>query len=155
MACNPWSTLSFQILLSRMKNTPFSTEASIQALVRGFQERTLPKVQWTHEAHLVTALWYHKNYSALEAICYLRSGIISYNISVGGKNTPEDGYHETMTLFWCRTVNQFVEANRGLSLVELVDKFLNSEMALKEYPLRFYTRERLFSLQARATYIAV
>ncbi len=136
-----------------MKNTPFTTEAAIQALVHGFQERTLPKEEWTHEAHLVTAIWYHVNYSALESICYLRSGIIAYNISVGGKNTPQDGYHETMTLFWCKTIHQFVEDNRKLSLVGMVEKFLNSEMARKEYPMRFYTRERLFSLEARAKFI--
>lgn len=136
-----------------MKNTPFGTEEEILEVVNGFRARTLPKEQWTHHAHLVTALWFHVNYNPLEAICYLRSGIIEYNASVGGKNTSEDGYHETLTLFWCDTIRSFVAANPGLSLVDLAQRFLSSEMASKEYPLKFYTRERLFSLEARATYI--
>lgn len=145
--------IPFGLALPVMKNTPFGTEADILAVVQGFQNRTLPKESWTHEAHLVTALWYHVNHSPLEAVCYLRSGIIAYNVSVGGKNTPQDGYHETMTLFWCRTIHQFVQANPRLPVIKLVDKFLKSEMASKEYPLKFYSRERLFSLEARALWV--
>ena len=95
-------------------NAAFGTQADILNVVRGFEDRTLPKEQWTHEAHLVTAVWYHANYSADEAICFLRSGIIAFNLAKGGKNTPQDGYHETLTLFWCKTVNDFVSAHQGL-----------------------------------------
>ncbi|MBL7850086.1 MAG: hypothetical protein JNN04_04235 [Cyclobacteriaceae bacterium] len=137
-----------------MKNTPFGTEAGIFDVVAGFRDRTLPKEKWTHEAHLVTAIWFHVNHTPEEAICYLRSGIITYNDSVGGKNTPTDGYHETMTLFWCRTISAFVAANRQLSLVDLCARFLASEQATKEYPLRFYSREVLFSAKARAIWVA-
>lgn len=137
-----------------MKKSLFGSESEIMAVVDGFRKRTLPKERWTHEAHLVTGVWYHVNHSDLEAICYLRTGIAAYNESTGGKNTPEDGYHETMTLFWCKTISEFVAANRGLSLVALCQKFLASEQATKEYPLRFYARDVLFSLKARATWVA-
>jgi hypothetical protein len=136
-----------------MENTPFDTEAGILEVAEGFRDRTLPKERWTHEAHLVTAVWYHVNYAPLEAICYLRSGIIAYNESVGGKNTPTDGYHETLTLFWCQTIAAFVASNRQRSLVDLCAAFLHSEQAKKEYPLAFYSREVLFSLKARATWV--
>lgn len=136
-----------------MKNTPFCTDASIQDLVTGFQNRTLPKEQWTHEAHLVTAIWFHVHHSPDEAIACLRSGIITYNDSLGGKNTPTDGYHETMTLFWCRVVSKFVAGHRHLPLVELCERFLSSEQANKDYPLKFYSRDVLFSVKARATWV--
>lgn len=136
-----------------MKTHPFGTENEILEVVRGFQDRTLPKERWTHEAHLVTALWYHVHHSSLESICYLRSGICAYNESVGGKNTPTDGYHETLTLFWCKTISDFVAEHRNLSLVDLSHAFLASEQSSKEYPFRFYTREVLFSLSARATWV--
>ena len=132
-----------------MKNSPFDTDAAIESLVAQFRSRTLPKEAWTHEAHLVTAIWFHVHHSPDEAIAYLRSGIITYNDSLGGQNTPTDGYHETMTLFWCRVIAAFVEANRQRSLVELCSRFLNSIQATKEYPLTFYTRENLFSVKAR------
>jgi len=136
-----------------MSANPFQSEADILAVVDGFRSRTLPKERWTHEAHLATAIWYHVNHAELEAICYLRTGIAAYNEATGGKNTHEDGYHETMTLFWCRTINDFVKAHPGLSLVALCQKFLSSEQSAKDYPLRFYTRDVLFSLKARATWV--
>lgn len=132
----------------------FKTEKDISNLIEGFKSRTLPATHWTHEAHLITGLWFNYNYSALEAICFLRSGIISYNISSGGENTPEKGYHETLTLFWCRILNNFVKINEGLKLVDLCDKFLKSRWSSKELPLEYYSREVLFSLEARATWIA-
>ena len=136
-----------------MKNNPFGTEAGILKLVTGFRERTLPKEAWTHEAHLVTAIWFHLHHSPEEAICFLRSGIVLYNDSVGGKNTPTDGYHETMTLFWCRAIGTFIAANRNLPLVALCEVFLSSKMAAKDYPLTFYSREVLFTVKARALWV--
>ena len=136
-----------------MKNSPFDTDAAIESLVAQFHNRTLPKEAWTHEAHLVTAIWFHVHHSPDEAIAYLRSGIITYNDSLGGKNSPTDGYHETMTLFWCRVIAAFVAANRQRSPVEMCSIFLNSIQANKEYPLTFYSRETLFSVKARATWV--
>ena len=136
-----------------MKNPPFSSETDILSVVEGFRTRTLPKEEWTHEAHLVTAIWFHVNNTPSEAVCYLRSGIITYNEATGGKNTHTDGYHETLTLFWCRTISKFVSENAGLPLVPLCEKFLGSEMAMRDYPMKFYTRERLFSVEARAMWV--
>ena len=130
------------------------TEKGILYLVESFKTRVLPAAEWTHEAHLVTGLWFNYTYSELEAVCFLRSGIISYNISIGGDNTPEKGYHETLTLFWCKVLNSFVRNNRGIALTELCKKFLESEWSSKEVPFQYYSRERLFSLQARASWVA-
>ena|SRR5688572_33478511 len=132
----------------------YKTEKDIAKLIEGFKSRTLPMAHWTHEAHLITGLWFNYHYSDLEAICFLRSGIISYNISSGGENTPEKGYHETLTLFWCRILNNFVKKNETLTLIELCDKFLKSEWSSKELPLKYYPREVLFSLHARAIWVA-
>ena len=132
----------------------YKTEEDIASLIEGFKSRTLPASRWTHEAHLITGLWFNCNYSELEAICFLRNGIISYNISSGGENTPEKGYHETLTLFWCRILKNFVKKNEGLTLAELCDKFLKSDWSSKELPLEYYSREVLFSLQARAIWVA-
>ena len=131
----------------------FKTEQDIVTLVDGFRGRTLPVAQWTHEAHLVTGLWFSYNYTEHEAICFLRSGIISYNISSGGENTPERGYHETLTLFWCRILEDFVRKNATLTLIELCKNFLNSEWSSRELPFRYYTREVLFSTKARAIWV--
>ena len=130
------------------------SEEVILRIVNGFKDQTFPKKEWTHQAHLITALWYHKTFSEYEAICYLRSGIILYNYSTGGKNTPEDGYHETLTLFWSKVIKRFVSSHQALPLLELCNVFLGSDQASKELPLKFYSREILFSQRARATWVS-
>jgi hypothetical protein len=128
-------------------------EHEILALVEGFKARTLPAVLWTHQAHLITALSFHYHYSEMETICYLRSGIIAYNVSTGGENTPEKGYHETLTIFWCKILRHFFTLNRNLSLVDLCNRFLGSDWSSKDLPMKFYTRDVLFSTQARAVWV--
>ena len=131
----------------------YQSEQEILHLVTGFRECTLPKSRWTHEAHLTTGIWFHKMHTEFEAISYLRSGIISYNVASGGKNTPEEGYHETLTLFWSRIISNFVLENSKLPVVELCNAFLKSTLASKELPLTYYSKEILFSTKARARWV--
>ena len=126
----------------------------IQVLVAQFEQRGLPKEAWTHEAHLITAIWYLHNYSKEEAICYIRSGIISYNIAVGTANTPTSGYHETITLFWIALIHEFIQDYPNASLDELVRAFLQSKFSSKSILLDFYSSDLLFSSKARAFWIA-
>jgi hypothetical protein len=60
-------------------------------------------------------------------------------------------YHETLTVFWMRTVRDFNEANSEKSFLERAN--LVAIEFDKEYPLRFYSREFLFSDAARAEYL--
>ena len=133
--------------------TPFIKEFDIINLIDEFRARTLPAERWTHQAHLITGLWFNYTYSELEALCYLRSGIISYNISTGGENTPEKGYHETLTIFWNKILAEFISINRGLKLAELCNMFLNCKWSSKELPFKYYSKDLLFSLKARATWV--
>ena len=129
------------------------TLSEINSLVERFRDRTLPISEWTHQAHLVVGLWFAKHYTHEEAVCYLRSGIISYNNAVGTPNTPERGYHETLTLFWAKVARDFVENHPDLDFETLCNTFLNSEFASREYPFQFYEREELFSTKARAFFV--
>lgn len=131
----------------------FHTEQEIETLVTQFQNQNLPAAAWTHEAHLTVALWHLKNYSLAEATCFLRSGIITYNHAVGGKNTSTGGYHETLTLLWIKIIHHFINRNMDKNLVELSKTFLVSTYATREFPLQFYSREVLFSTEARAFWV--
>lgn len=128
-------------------------ESQIRQLVAGFRDRTLPKERWTHDAHLVTSIWFFSQFSEEEAICYLRSGIITFNHEKGGKNTPQDGYHETLTLFWCRIICDFVYRHQGISFTVLCNNFLANEQAARDFPFRFYSKELLMSVKARAQWV--
>lgn len=122
-------------------------------LVAGFEDGTLPREEWTHAAHLTMALWYLVHYPADEAVRRIRDGIKHYNAAVGVISTPTSGYHETLTLFYIRTMKRFVETTTsGLPTESLVETMLESDIAGREYPLRFYTKERLFSPEARAAW---
>ncbi|HEV8592460.1 MAG TPA: hypothetical protein VGQ55_10185, partial [Pyrinomonadaceae bacterium] len=60
-------------------------------------------------------------------------------------------YHETMTIFWMRTVAEFNASKNGTPTVEKVSEMI--ELFDKDYPLKFYSRELLFSNEARTKFI--
>jgi hypothetical protein len=129
------------------------TEKQLEDIVQGFLKRTLDKSLWTHEAHIVTAIWHLQNYAKEDALCRLRSGIIAYNLSVGGENTGDKGYHETMTVFWWEVIRQFLEKNPGQTYAAACTIFLQSPMADRSFPFEFYSREHLLSALARSVYV--
>ena len=129
------------------------SEAELNEIVTGFTNRTLDKSLWTHQAHIITAIWYLKNYEPEDALCRLRSGIISYNLSLGGENTGQSGYHETITVFWWEIVKQFLDKQPEISFKDACDFFLSSFMMDKSFPFQFYTKEKLLSTVARSRFI--
>jgi len=142
----------FVVSLRKKKMQEYSEEL-LHDIVNGFIKRSLDKSLWTHQAHIITAIWHLKEYEPEDALCRLRSGIISYNLAVGGENTGQNGYHETITIFWWEVVKQFIEQNDKISFKEACDIFLNSPMADKNFPFQFYTKEKLLSTFARARFI--
>ncbi|MEZ2317554.1 MAG: hypothetical protein ACBR15_00920 [Microcoleus sp.] len=129
----------------------------IDSLIHAFQECSLPRNQWNHEAHLTVALWYLFYDSETEAINAIRNGIKRYNSAHGIESTKDGGYHETLTLFWVRIVRQYLaDESRNRSIVHLanglIDKYADSlrdSSASRTLPFRYYTRDRLMSSEAR------
>jgi hypothetical protein len=130
----------------------YNSEEELLDIVDGFLNRTLEKQRWTHHAHIITAIWHLKKYDKDDALCRLRSGIISYNLSVGGENNGQHGYHETMTVFWWELILQYLEQHPGNSFLDDCAIFLSSPMADKNFPFQFYSREYILSGIARARY---
>ena len=80
--------------------------------------------------------------------------IRTYNAAVGGENTDTAGYHETITqayLAGARAVLKDVAAEA--SLHEAVNAVLDAGLDDKDWPLRFWRRETLFSVEARRGYV--
>lgn len=130
------------------------TIAKIDYLLEQFQNRTLPIAEWTHEVHLIVALWFVKKHTVSEATCLIRAGIISYNVTVGTLNSPTRGYHETITLFWIQLIDEFVQQNNALETEALAEYFLASKYAQQAILFEYYTKELLFSTAARANWVA-
>ncbi len=131
----------------------FRTSEEMFELLRRFEDCTLPREEWTHAAHLTVALWHLLQFDWPEAVARVRRGIRRYNAAHGIPATPTGGYHETLTLFWLRAVRAFLEEgrNEGRSLVALANDL--AARADSRLPLRHYTRERLFSPEARAEWV--
>ena len=123
-------------------------------IAHGLIELTLPKAEWTHEAHLRAGLWHVFHHGPEEALGLLRDRISKYNESVGTANTDTSGYHETITAFYVKTIAVFLDAeDRTRSLDELATRLIE-KCGHRELPLRHYSRARLFSVEARREYLA-
>lgn len=129
------------------------TITQIEAIVAQFQDRSLPKEQWTHETHLIVCCWYLLHYSLDESTCLLRAGIISYNVAVGVENTINRGYHESITLFWIHIIAAFLKKQTG-DVATKINYFLKSNKADKDLLFIYYSRELLLTTKGRATWIA-
>lgn len=121
-------------------------------LIEKFNTSTLPKSEWTHHAHLTVALWYLYTYEFDDAVCRLKSRIILLNHFHGTENTGRSGYHETLTVFWSKVISIYIELNPSAQLEELTDTFLNSSLADKELPFRFYSKREIMTSAYRAVY---
>ena len=114
---------------------------------------TLPKPEWTHEAHIATCAWLILERPDVAPERDLPGFIRRYNESVGGVNDATQGYHETITQIFIRDIRAFLARNRHGDLVERINALLLAPEGRREWPLRFYSRERLFSPEARLGWV--
>jgi len=131
----------------------FSTENDVVELVRRFEDRTITKAEWTHEAHLSVGLYYCVNHSLGVAKNLMGDGIYWLNDRHGTPNTENSGYHETLTVFWLNKIADFVKAHDYEEDLGVLANTMLAEFTDRDLPLREYTRETLFSAQARQTYV--
>ena len=122
-----------------------------EALWHAFHDRTLGHAQWTHAAHLRVAWLHLARYEIDEAHLRMRVGIIRLNLAHGLVETEVRGYHETLTRVWLVLVRA---ARRRFSAADSTS-FLEAQAGPcdRDAPLRFYSRERLFSVAARAMFV--
>jgi hypothetical protein len=132
----------------------FHSDAEIEHLGEGLLTRTLPRAEWTHEAHLAATTYLLLRRPDVDLDRELPDIIRRYNESVGGVNSDTEGYHETITRSFLAGVRLFLEeADRGEPLHSLVNELLLSPMGRRDWPLRFYSPERLFSVEARRRFV--
>jgi len=121
--------------------------------LRRFEDQSLPREVWHHRAHLKVAYLYLTRFSFEEALRKMRAGVKAYNAANGIADTPTGGYHETMTQAWLQLVHttlcQFGPADSA-------DAFFDAQTQLNEKRVLrlFYSRDRIMSAEAKATFIA-
>lgn len=133
----------------------FSSDADIVRIGEGLLARDLPRADWTHEAHLAATTYLLTRRPDVDLDALLPDIIRGYNESVGGVNSDTEGYHETITRVYLHGVRLFLgEADAKAPLHKLVNELLLSPMGRRDWPLRFYSPERLFSVEARKSFVA-
>ena len=133
----------------------FHDDASIVAIGEGLLAATLPRAAWTHEAHLAACSWLVRDRANIDIERELPGIISAYNVASGGVNDDTQGYHETITQVYIAGVRAYLaEVATDLPLYEAVNRLLLSPRGTRDLPLRFYSKELLFSAQARRTFVA-
>jgi hypothetical protein len=133
----------------------FKSDAEIARVGEGLLARTLPRAEWTHEAHLAATTYLLLKRPDVDLDRELPGIIRRSNESVGGVNSDSEGYHETITRAFLHGVRLFLaEADTGEPMHDLVNELLLSPMGRRDWPLRFYSPGRLFSVEARRDFVA-
>lgn len=112
-----------------------------------FEAAVIPRPDWTHDAHVRMAWLYLNRYPAADALERVRNGIQKLNV----RNGVLEGYHETITVAFVRVISA------RLLHAEPYESFRARNPDLYDRSLcpilKHYTRERLFSAEARAGFL--
>ena len=132
---------------------PFTSDEEIGAIGGGLLDRTLPKAEWTHAAHFAATLWLLRCRPEIELTREMRGLICAYNESIGGANTDTSGYHETITQASIRAARAFLVDAEPQPLFATCNALLRSPLGEPDWLLEYWTRPRLFSVEARRAWV--
>lgn len=131
----------------------FARDDEIRALGEGLLACALPREAWTHEAHLGACLWLLTERPDVDIDAEIATIIRRFNESVGGVNDDHGGYHDSITRAYVAGVRLFLSETTETELAARVNALLRSDMGRRDWPLRFYSRELLFSVPARCAFV--
>ncbi|PZU48970.1 MAG: hypothetical protein DI568_06760 [Sphingomonas sp.] len=127
----------------------FEAEEKVRRIAAGLLTCTLPRAAWTHEAHLAAVATLILDHPKITLEQQLPGIISRFNESVGGVNDDNQGYHETLTQFWIASARAYLAANPDGDLLQRVNNFILSPEGRRDAPLRHFSADRLFSVEAR------
>jgi hypothetical protein len=132
----------------------FADDAEVRHIGEGLIARTMTRPEWTHEAHLAACAYILLERPDIVPERDLPDIIRRFNESVGGVNDETQGYHETITQLYIRAVRAFLaRTDPAAQLVDSVNRLLQAEEGSRDWPLRFYSPELLFSKEARLGWV--
>ncbi len=119
-----------------------------EAFARAFEEGAITPAQFDHVAHVRVAWVYLQASASLdEAVSRMREAIRRFAAAAG---VPQK-YHETITILWMRLLAEVRDAGASGELSGVLRA--HPALADKDLPLEYYSRERLFSDEARAEWV--
>jgi hypothetical protein len=117
-------------------------------LTRALERGEIANESFHHCSHLHVAWVYlSESASAEEAAAKMRDTLRRFAASAG----KLEKYHETITLFWVHLLAGVRAARSAKSLEQIVQA--NPRLLEKNFPLAYYSPERLFSAKARSSWL--
>jgi hypothetical protein len=119
-----------------------------EAFARAFEDGSVTPAQFDHVAHVRVAWVYLQEAGSVDAaLSRMRDGIRRFAAAAG---VPEK-YHETITVLWMRLLAEVRAAGTSGELADVLRA--HPALADKDLPFQFYSRELLFSHDARARWV--
>ncbi len=132
-----------------------TSDAGLASLLLGFESCTVTEAEWTHHAHVLVALQYVMTCS--DPLTKMRDGIHRLLQAFGIVTTDMRGYHETITSCYIAALCEYVQNERkrnpeaALRPSQLAEGAI--QLATRELPLSYYSKERLFGAEARYGFV--
>jgi hypothetical protein len=116
---------------------------------RAFERGDVTPAEFSHRAHVRLAWVYLQESPSFDAaLGRMRDGIQRFAAAAGASQK----YHETITVLWMRLLDAARSRMTGpCTFAQLLEQ--RPELGDKDLPLQYYSRERLFSDEAKATWV--
>lgn len=122
------------------------------AFLAAFEAQRIPLHQWHHREHVRLAYLYLQRMPFEQAEARVRAGLKAY---IAAHNVPDhqtSGFHATLTVAWLRLV-AVVLAEYGPATDSEAFCEEHPELLEKKALRLFYSRDRISSPQAKATFV--
>jgi hypothetical protein len=117
-------------------------------LARALERCDLQNAEFHHESHLRVAWVYLDECRSVDhAVERMAEALRRFAASVG----RGEKYHHTITAFWVIALDRVRSSLPGATLTELLGAY--PQLRDKDLPLAFYSRDRLFSDDARLSWV--
>jgi len=137
-----------------MPTPSFSSDRDIDRIGRGVLDRSLPKPEWTHAAHFAATLWLLRHRPDLDLPREMPVLIRAYNEATGLANTDTQGYHNTITQASLRAACAHLAGYPSTApLHQVANDLMASELGRSDWLLIYWSRPRLFCVEARRAWI--
>ncbi|MEO7054181.1 MAG: hypothetical protein ABI191_04340 [Rhizomicrobium sp.] len=137
-----------------MQGRQFSNDNEIARAGLKFLDLSLPKPEWTHTAHFAVTLWLMRHRPDLDLDTDMPRLIRAFNAATGTPNTDTGGYHDTITRASLGVARTVLASAQARPLHEILEALLASPLGDSKWLLTYWTRERLFSVEARRGWLA-
>jgi hypothetical protein len=131
-----------------MADVTYADESEIREVVEKFEDCEFELAEFTHARHLTVACWYLCTLPRHEALGRMRCGLQRFIA-----HHQKQGYHETITRFWMELLCSYLcQCQDGATITSKVNGAVE-RFGSKDVLYSYYTRDRVMSDAARATWI--